>query len=84
MLLRAIFALVLWSGGAARAADDVEIRVLSNRADLISGGDALVEVVVPQGADASRPHLKVGERDVTASFAMRANGRSSSRQMEPC
>lgn len=75
MLLRAIFALVLLSGGAARAADDVEIRVLSNRADLISGGDALVEVVAPQGADASRLRLKVGERDVTASFAVRANGR---------
>ena len=77
--MRTILALVLLSAGAARAADDVEIRVLSNRADLISGGDALVELVAPQGADASRLRVKVGERDVTGSFAVRANGRTMGR-----
>jgi len=35
--------------GAAFAADNVQIFVLSNHADLISGGDALVEVAIPAG-----------------------------------
>ena len=52
-----------------------EIRVLSNRADLISGGDALVEVVLPTGADASAVRVDVDGRDVTSAFALRANGR---------
>lgn len=68
--------LAVWLSGAAVAfADDVQVRVLSNRADLISGGDALVEVAVPQGADASRLRVSVGARDVTHAFAVRADGR---------
>ena len=35
------------------------INVLSNRADLISGGDALVQIVVPSGVD---PSLGAGGR----------------------
>src|SRR2546423_1432654 len=44
-------AIVAWSvTPCAIAADDNhDIVVLSNRADLISGGDALVELVVPPG-----------------------------------
>ena len=34
---------------AASALAEVSIQVLSNRADMISGGDALVEVVMPPG-----------------------------------
>ena len=51
----------------------VEIKVLSNRADLVSGGDALVEVVLPPGAPAAM--VDVDGRDVTAAFARRADGR---------
>jgi len=54
-----------------------EIRVLSNRADLVSGGDALVEIVLPAKAKA-RPadvRIDVNGEDVTAAFAVRANGR---------
>ncbi len=40
----------------------LSIRVLSNRADLISGGDALVQVVMPAGSQAK---VDVGGRDVT-------------------
>ena len=47
----------------------VEIRVLSNRADIVSGGDALVQVR-PAGAT-----VTVGGRDVTSEFAVRPNGR---------
>src|SRR5919108_638539 len=54
-----------------------EIRVLSNRADLISGGNALVEIVLPRRAKASPSSIRVdvnGE-DVTGAFAVRADGR---------
>jgi len=51
----------------------VKINVLSNRADLVSGGDALVEV---SGADPTAiRRVDVDGRDVTASFALRPNGR---------
>jgi hypothetical protein len=52
----------------------VRIKVLSNRADLISGGDALVEVVVPAGAGA--PTVTVDGRDVSSSFRRLASGRT--------
>ena len=60
---------------AAKAMETLQIKVLSNRADLISGGDALVEVVLPPGADPGAVRLDVDGRDVTAAFALRANGR---------
>ncbi|MGH8530043.1 MAG: DUF6351 family protein [Nevskiales bacterium] len=53
----------------------VEIRVLSNRADLISGGDALVEVRTGPGVDASRLVMDLNGRDVSPDFALRPNGR---------
>lgn len=48
------------------------IHVLSNRADLLSGGDALVELT-PAQADV--PRVTLDGRDITADFALRANGR---------
>ena len=51
------------------------IKVLSNRADLISGGDALVEVLLPAGVSASGLRMALDGRDVTSAFAVRANGR---------
>jgi hypothetical protein len=53
----------------------VRIRVLSNRADLISGGDALVEVVVPRAAGTGLPKVTVDGRDVSGSFRRLASGR---------
>ena len=41
------------------------IEVLSNRADLVSGGDAFVRVTLPRGVKASRLRLKAGRRGVT-------------------
>jgi hypothetical protein len=60
---------------ASARADSGTIRVLSNRADLISGGDALVEVVLPAGAKAEGLTAKLGSRDVSEKLALRANGR---------
>jgi hypothetical protein len=50
----------------------VEIQVVSNRADLVSGGDALVDV---SGADPATVRVDVDGRDVTGAFAVRPNGR---------
>src|SRR4051794_22352668 len=57
------------------ASGQFEIRTLSNRADLISGGDALVEVGVPQSAPLQHVRLYLNGRDVTASFRTDATSR---------
>jgi hypothetical protein len=62
-------------GAEAAAAATPDVQVLSNRADLISGGDALVAVGLPPGTDASTVRVRAGDRDVTGAFAVRANGR---------
>ena len=67
----------LFLGGAvppASAAGTIEIKVLSNRADLISGGDALVAIVLPAGVSASSIKVDVNGRDITSAFAIRPNG----------
>lgn len=52
-----------------------EIRVLSTRPDIVSGGDALIQVVAPAGVDASALRVSVDGRDVTSEFATRSDGR---------
>lgn len=61
-------------GGGNSTAPAPEIKVLSSRADFVSGGDALVEVSVPAGVNASDIKVDVGGRDVSSAFALR-NGR---------
>jgi hypothetical protein len=51
------------------------IYVLSTRADLVSGGEALISVLLPRGSTASSLRMSVGRRDVTRAFALRPNGR---------
>ena len=60
---------------SAQAAQAPAIKVLSGRADLVSGGDALVAVDLPAGTSASDVTVRVGKRDVTNAFALRPNGR---------
>jgi hypothetical protein len=55
----------------------LELRTLSNRADLISGGDAFVEVVLPRHGQTRHLHVRVGDRDVSSAFARRADGRTT-------
>jgi hypothetical protein len=57
------------------AAHLVQIKVLSNRADLISGGDALVQVILPPGANPAAATMDVDGRDVTRDFAVRPSGK---------
>jgi hypothetical protein len=65
----ALAALAALPGLAVAKGKRVEIRVLSSRADLVSGGDALVQVK-PAGAKVS-----IGRRGVTKRFAVRPDGR---------
>ncbi|MEA2404615.1 MAG: hypothetical protein QOE08_1262, partial [Thermoleophilaceae bacterium] len=51
------------------------IQVLSNRADLVSGGDALVLVTLPRGVKASRLRLNAGRRNVTRALRRVGPGR---------
>ncbi|MCW3069080.1 MAG: hypothetical protein JWL67_1705 [Solirubrobacterales bacterium] len=59
--------------GAAQAAT-FSVHVLSDRADVLSGGDALVTVGLPRTVSASSVKMTLGGGDVTSQFAMRPNG----------
>jgi hypothetical protein len=59
----------------AAPTDPLSIEVLSTRADLVSGGDALVAIALPAGVDPASVHVSVDGRDVTPAFAQRANGK---------
>src|SRR5690348_1224398 len=60
---------------AAPAGTSLAISVLSNRADLVSGGDALVAVELPAGVVPSKVRVLLGDQDVTPQFALRPDGR---------
>jgi hypothetical protein len=59
---------------AVLAAGIQGIDVLSNRADLISGGDALVAARLAPGTDAAAVRVTLNGSDITSSFAVRENG----------
>ena len=56
--------------------NDLEIITLSNRADLISGGDALVEVRVPKKVSLSGLKVKLNGNDITSAFTVNASSRT--------
>ena len=62
-----------WSGLEAATHGIRDITVLSNRADLISGGDALVAIDLGD-AEASSVTVTLNGHDITNSFAVRENG----------
>jgi uncharacterized tannase-like protein DUF6351 len=68
---------LVWAAlpSSAAATPNLSVDVLSNRADLISGGDALVEVRIPKRIPPRRVRVFDGGRDVTGAFAVRSNGR---------
>src|SRR5258708_37703971 len=55
---------------------DLEIRTLSNSAALISGADALVEIVLPPGTNAGSVRVELNRRGITYQCGTRADGRS--------
>ena len=60
---------------AAAGTARVAIQVVSNRADLVSGGDALVEVTGVRAADVAKTKVTLGGADVTQQFAVRPGGK---------
>src|SRR6476660_9598254 len=71
-LLGLFFSAAIW----AHDGPDLEIVTLSNRADLISGGDALVEVRVPKQVSLSAVKVKLNGHDITSSFRADAAART--------
>jgi len=61
-------AMTLGASGTESRAMPMEILTLSNRADLISGGNALVEVRLPANANPLSMKVQLNGQDVTASF----------------
>ncbi len=57
------------SDGFSQSAARLEIRTLSSRPDLVSGGDALVEVKAPAGTEMSQLTLTLNGRDVTSQLS---------------
>src|SRR4051794_41840522 len=62
-------------GAAMATRGDVSIEVLSNRADLISGGDALVQIDRPPDAATAPVTADVDGRDVANAFSDAGGGR---------
>jgi hypothetical protein len=67
-----VAAMALAASGAAAAT--LTVRVLSDRANLISGDEALVAVSVPRAVPASSVKVSLNGADVTSEFAQRPNG----------
>src|SRR5712691_9150643 len=74
--LLALGALFLVTAQAGEGPSNFEIVSLSNRADLISGGDALLEVRVPKNVPLNQVSLRLNGRDVTAAFETDAAART--------
>ena len=77
LVLLALFLGVAGAGAAPAAAapGDASIRILSGRADIVSGGDALLQVIPPAKTKPGTMRITAGGRDVTSAFAVRPDGR---------
>jgi hypothetical protein len=74
-LAAASLAAIVAACGSSSGSDPVQIVTLSNRADLLSDGDALVEIVLPANASTEGLSVMVEGRDLSSAFARRADGR---------
>jgi hypothetical protein len=64
-LLQLSVAMTVIVAATAHAATKPAIHVLSNRSDLVSGGDVLVQVAPPAGVPAAKLHVRLNGNDVT-------------------
>jgi hypothetical protein len=55
-------------GAQQAAGTPLEIRALSGKAELVSGGDVLVEIAGPAGLNADNVTVRLNGRDVTGTF----------------
>src|SRR3954469_25064185 len=69
IMLSVCAAVTLAAAPAGARTHAPNIKVLSNRANLVSGGDALVRVTLPRGVKARRLKLTAGKRNVTKALA---------------
>jgi hypothetical protein len=69
-LLQLSVAITVIGAATAHAATRPAIHVLSNRADLISGGDVLVQVAPPAGVPASKLRVRLNGTDVTKELSV--------------
>ena len=60
---------ILGGNGAAVGASGFEISILSSSPDMVSGGDALVRVDVPNAVQLDKVRVELNGDDVTAAFA---------------
>jgi hypothetical protein len=60
------------SGGSA----GFDVRALSPRADMVSGGDVLVAVALPEGVVSADVSVSIGGRDVSQAFRVAPDGAS--------
>ncbi|HET8535567.1 MAG TPA: DUF6351 family protein [Solirubrobacteraceae bacterium] len=74
-LRAAVVLLALTPAAATAKPKPIQIKTLSNRADLISDGQALVQVKLPRGARAKTLHVTLNGSDVSGAFKRRAGGR---------
>ena len=74
-MLAALTLTLLAACGGDTKLQALEIRALSNRADLVSGGDALIELVLPPGGSTQGLLVQVGARNVSAAFSTGADNR---------
>ena len=63
------------SGGDGSQSTPLVVKVLSNRADMVSGGDAFVQIIPPAGSIASNLVVQLNGQEITSVFALRADGR---------
>jgi hypothetical protein len=74
LLGTAISALLIIGAGAAQASAAPQIHVLSDRANLISGGEALTSVTFPKTVKPGSVTMTLNGANVTGQFALRPNG----------
>src|SRR6266478_1711837 len=72
----ALSAVVLVTAQAGEGPSNFEIVSLSTRADLTSGGDALLEVRVPKSVPLNQVRLSLNGHDVTGAFTANAAART--------
>jgi hypothetical protein len=73
----AVIGLVVFAATqVGHAADGFQIRVLSSRPEMVTGGDALVRVELPAGVSPSDVKLTVNGIDATSKLKSDASGRS--------
>ena len=68
-------AALMGAAAPAAGAADVRLDVISGRANIVSGDDARVAIKVRRGVSARGLRVTLGKRNVSKSFARRANGR---------